>query len=163
MSARPPATFHPFMASQALPLLVIALFSFVFAFAVVRHSYDRRIADSLITPSEFRLDSLARVSYLASVTAEDKRISRKFVTDTIPRLLQNGLLVRYLALSSSTRLLVHASRWRSRSSFFKASLLLEASIHDKVVGRAVPVEVRDERSGELLACADPPSSLAIFR
>ena len=150
------------MATEVVPLGVIALFALTFAFATLRCSDDRGNPHQSLSFQFPSLDSLSRIAYLKDITEEERRISRKFEADTIPLLSQIGLVTHYTPSGNRTTIFVHGSRWKDRSSFFKAHLLLEASIHDKVVGRAVPVEVRDGLSGELLAFADPPSSLSIY-
>jgi hypothetical protein len=84
-------------------------------------------------------------------TIDERRIARHFAIDTLPGLMQRGLIKKYERHHTVTLLHVAGKLWSERSRFFKESLLSEVSIYNKVNGYAIETRVVDHCSYQLYA------------
>jgi hypothetical protein len=83
----------------------------------------------------------------------ERRIARHFAVDTLPGLMQRGLIKRYERHNTWTMLHVEGKVWKKRSRFFKVSLLTEVLAYNKVNGYALNTRIVDHHSKELYAQA----------
>jgi hypothetical protein len=86
-------------------------------------------------------------------TGDERRIARHFILDTLPGLMQRGLIRKYERCESRTFLHVAGKVWKNRSRFFKESLLSEILVYNKVRGYALETSIVDHRSRRLYAQA----------
>jgi hypothetical protein len=83
--------------------------------------------------------------------AYEKRIARHFAVDTMPGLMQAGLLRKYQRTNKGTRLFVTGKMWKARSQFFRTCLLTEVFTYNKVNGYELSTAIIDGISGKLYA------------
>jgi hypothetical protein len=84
-------------------------------------------------------------------TGEEGRIARHFAIDTLPGLMQRGLIMKYERHHNGTLVHVAGRLWKERSRFFKESLLSEVSIYNKVNGYPIETRVVDQYCQRLYA------------
>lgn len=84
-------------------------------------------------------------------TADEKRIAHRFLNDTLPGLIQMGLVKRYERRESGTLITVAGHVWKRRSQFFRLSFLTEVMEYNKVNGYEFRTQVKDSISGNLYA------------
>lgn len=73
--------------------------------------------------------------------------------DTLPGLIQQGLIKKYKRCELGTLIYVAGTIWKKRSKFFKESLLAEILVYNKVNGYALETRVVDHSSLRLYAQA----------
>jgi hypothetical protein len=83
--------------------------------------------------------------------ADEKRIARHFAVDTMPGLMQAGLIKKYQRNNKGTCLFVTGNMWIDRSKFFKSCLLTEIYTYNKVNGYGLSTTIMDNVSGKLYA------------
>ncbi|MGD0591411.1 MAG: hypothetical protein ABSA44_11540 [Bacteroidota bacterium] len=83
--------------------------------------------------------------------SEEKRVARHFAVDTLPGLMQKGLIHNYQRNALGTYLSVNGKLWKCRSLFFKQSLLREVFVFNKVNGYGLSTRIIDSTSGKLYA------------
>ncbi len=96
------------------------------------------------------------------VSADEQRISRLFATDTLPGLLQHGLVMKYERDESGTILKVAGSLWKGRSLFFKRSLLTELVVYNRVNGYEPSAQIRDYRTGHIFAAIKASARIELY-
>ena len=116
-------------------------------FVLVERS-DRAILEHR---SKYRLICAWEVNSTNGASADEQRIANRFVADTLPGLMQKGLVKQYLRHESGTVLLVSGKAWKKRSSFFKDSLLTEVLTYNKVNGFSSWTRIIDNESRKLYA------------
>ena len=92
----------------------------------------------------------------------EQRIAKQFANDTLPGLIQKGLIKKYERHQSGTLLLVVGSLWNERSEFFKKNLLLEIFVHNKVSGYELRTKIIDDKSGKLYAQILPSEKIEFY-
>ncbi len=100
--------------------------------------------------------------YLKEYSTEEKRIAKHFAADTLPGLLRNGLVRKYLRDASGTIITVNRKLWKERSEFFKTSLLTEISVFNKVQGYEISVKIVDSLSGRMYAYISPEAKMDFY-
>jgi hypothetical protein len=119
-----------------------------------------------IKPREGRnLRSADRFSFsrmFDTPSRDEQRIARHFEMDTLPGLMQRGLIRKYERRDSGTLLLVEGKIWRQRSRFFRESLLTEMLVYNKVNGFASTTHVADYSSHRLYARASSADRKEFF-
>lgn len=98
-------------------------------------------------------DRFSFLEWLDRSTKDEQRIARHFEMDTLPGLMQRGLVRKYERRDEGTVLLVEGNIWRQRSRFFRESLLVEVLVYNKVNGFASSTQVVDYSSRRLYARA----------
>ncbi len=93
------------------------------------------------------------LEFLKKPTGEEMRIARHFETDTLPGLMQRGLIRRYERRDAGTLLHVEGKIWKKRSRFFQESLLTEVLVYNKVMRFSPVTLVVDSSSQRLYARA----------
>ncbi|MFZ1080351.1 MAG: hypothetical protein WAO19_00325 [Candidatus Kryptoniota bacterium] len=93
---------------------------------------------------------------------DEMRIANLFAKDTLPRLMQYGLVKKYELTQSRTILFVDGKMWKQTSQFFKHCLLTEILIHNKVNGYAPETHIVDNQSKRLFAKITPSDRFAFF-
>jgi hypothetical protein len=93
---------------------------------------------------------------------DEARISTLFDEDTLPRLIQFGLVKKYELTQFRTTLFVDGRLWKQRSQFFKSCLLTEILVHNKVNGYAQETQIVDNHSRKLFARITPSLTFAFF-
>lgn len=94
--------------------------------------------------------------------ADDMRISNLFVEDTLPRLIQYGMVKKYELTQHGTTLSVNGKLWKQTTPFFKNCLLTEILIHNRFNGYAAETHVVDNRSKKLFAAIGPSFAFTFF-
>jgi hypothetical protein len=95
-------------------------------------------------------------------STDEKRIARHFAVDTLPGLMQKGLVKKYHRNSSGTSLAVNGKLWKERSRYFKTCLLTEVFVHNKVSGYELSAKIIDSVSGKLYAQILPSTKIDLF-
>jgi hypothetical protein len=93
---------------------------------------------------------------------DEAGISNLFVEDTLPRLIQYGLVKRYELTQCGTILSVNGKLWKHTSPFFKNCLLTEILVHNKVNGYAAETRIVDNHSKKLFAKISPSFAITFF-
>ena len=93
---------------------------------------------------------------------DEMRISNLFVEDTLPRLIQYGLVKKYELTQCRTTLFVNGKMWKQRSNFFKHCLLTEILVHNKMNGYCSETQIVDDKSKTLFAKISPSLRLSFF-
>ena len=93
---------------------------------------------------------------------DEMRISNLFAEDTLPRLIQYGLVKRYELTQFRTVLFVNGKLWKQRSQFFKNCLLTEILVHNKINGYAPETQIVDNQSRRLFAKISPSFAVRFF-
>ena len=93
---------------------------------------------------------------------DEKRIAKHFAADTLPGLMQKGLIHRYQRNASGTAIAVNGKLWRKRSKFFKTSLLTEVLVFNKVQGYKLSTKIIDSLSGKLYAYISPSTKMDFY-
>ena len=93
---------------------------------------------------------------------DEARISSLFVEDTLPRLMQFGLVKKYELTRSRTILFVSGKLWKQRSPFFKHSLLTEILVHNKINGYSSDTHIVDDQSRRLFAKISPSHKFEFY-
>ena len=96
------------------------------------------------------------------ISSDEQRIAQQFAIDTLPGLMQKGLIKKYERRESKTLLHVEGSIWKKRSRFFKESLLAEILIYNKVNGYALETMVVDHFSQHIYAQASSQEKKEFF-
>ena len=95
-------------------------------------------------------------------TADDHRIARKFIADTLPGLMRAGLIRSYQRRSAGTLITVAGRIWKVQTRFFKESLLRELIVFNRVSGYAARTQVKDSVSGNLYAEVSAESTMTLY-
>ena len=93
---------------------------------------------------------------------DEMRISNLFVEDTLPRLIQYGLVKKYELTQFRTVLFVNGRLWKQRSHFFKNCLLTEILVHNKINGYSPETQIVDNQSKRLFATISPSFRFTFF-
>jgi len=93
---------------------------------------------------------------------DEVRISNLFVEDTLPRLIEYGLVKKYELTQRGTIVSVNGKLWKHTSPFFKNSLLKEILAHNRVNGYAAETHIVDDRSNKLVAKIAPSFEFTFF-
>jgi hypothetical protein len=96
------------------------------------------------------------------ISPDEKRIAKHFAADTLPGLMQKGLIRRYLRNASGTSITVNGKLWKKRSKFFKMSLLTEVSVFNRVQGYELSTRITDNLSGKLYAYLSPEAKIDFY-
>ena len=139
----------------ALALVLFALSAAYFAF----NQSDSRISGQRAKHHQ-TTGSLSL--QFSDVSADEQRISRLFATDTLPRLLQHGLVMKYERDESGTILKVAGDLWKGRSLFFKRSLLTERVVYNGVNGYEPSTQIRDYRTGHIFAAIKASAWIELY-
>jgi len=97
-----------------------------------------------------------------NLSGDVRRIARHFAMDTLPGLMQDGLIKKYERHETVTILLVVGKIWKERSRFFKESLLAEVLVYNKVNGYALETQIVDHHSQRLYAQASSSDKKEFF-
>jgi hypothetical protein len=95
-------------------------------------------------------------------TSDEKRIANHFSADTLPGLMQKGLIQTYRRNESGTFISVIGKLWRCRSEYFKHSFLTEVYIYNKFNDYGLSTMVLDSLSGKLHAQISPSGKIDIY-
>jgi len=93
---------------------------------------------------------------------DEKRIAKHFAADTLPGLMQKGLIQKYQRTASGTSIAVSGRLWRKRSKYFKTSLLKEVFVFNKVQGYELSAKIIDSLSGKLYAYISPSTKMDFY-
>ena len=93
---------------------------------------------------------------------DEMRISNLFVEDTLPCLIQYGLVKKYELTQFRTILFVNGKMWKQRSPFFKDCLLREILVHNKINGYSPETQIVDNQSRRLFATISPSLTFTFF-
>ncbi len=93
---------------------------------------------------------------------DEKRIAKHFAVDTLPGLMQKGLIQKYQRTASGTSIAVSGGLWRKQSKFFKTSLLKEVFVFNEVQGYELSTKIIDGLSGKLYACISSSTKMDFY-
>lgn len=98
--------------------------------------------------TEQSVEQLFRESSLSTLEIER---ARKFETDTLPSLLKEGLVKQFKQSQGKTLLLVDRLQWSRQPQEAKVDLLAAILASSRVRGFSAWTDVRDFRTGDLIA------------
>jgi len=110
-----------------------------------------------ITKIETRYDTLCPIftrneSIMSHASnTDEKRIARHFAIDTLPGLMQAGLIKKYQRNNKGTYLFIKRNLWSTRSQYFKRCLLTEIYTYNKINGYELSTTIMDSVSGKIYA------------
>ena len=93
---------------------------------------------------------------------DEERISNLFVEDTLPRLIQFGLVKKYELTQFKTLLYVNGNMWKQRSQYFKNCLLTEILIHNQINGYSPETQIVDNQTRTVYARISPSLRFTFF-
>jgi hypothetical protein len=93
---------------------------------------------------------------------EEKRIASHFSADTLPGLMQKGLIQRYRRNASGTYIFVNRNLWKDRSEYFKDCLLKEVIVYNKVNNYELSTKIIDNLSGKLYAQISSSAKMDLY-
>ncbi len=111
---------------------------------------------------KYQLSFIAPIDLTNDFSNDEQRIAKRFVTDTMPGLMQKGLIKKYERHEFGTSLLVSGKLWKKRSLFFKQSLLTEILIYNEVNGYEVWTQIVDSQSRKLYAQISPSTKIKFY-
>lgn len=112
--------------------------------------------------TKYRLRSMHEGIMSDQHSADEQRVAKHFAVDTLPGLLQRGLIKKYKRERSGTVVFVAGNLWNERTEYFRQCLLKELFIYNKVNGFEPSTRVVDSRSGKLYAEITPPTRIQFF-
>ena len=95
-------------------------------------------------------------------TSDERRIANHFSADTLPGLMQKGLIRSNRRNESGTCISVIGKLWRCRLEYFKHSFLTEVYIYNKLNDYGLSTMVLDSLSGKLYAQISPFGKIDIY-
>jgi hypothetical protein len=145
--------------------LLLVILKLSIGFCVLCFAYLLSLESDLKPPARHRARPVA--DFLSwqmprASRADEQRVARHFEMDTLPGLMQRGLIRRYERREMGTLLLVEGKIWRQRSRFFRESLLTEMLVYNKVNGFAPETQVVDYASRRLYARASASDRKEFF-
>jgi hypothetical protein len=140
--------FYPRFCGNLIKLIIgLVLIYIVFVWTNQPDSNIQRTTNhrhsSLLLPAQWTKD----------FSRDEDRIAQHFSVDTLPGLMRRGLIKKYERRQTGTILYVAGNIWKTRSRFFKESLLSEALVYNKVNGYELETRIIDHRSLQLYAKA----------
>jgi hypothetical protein len=93
---------------------------------------------------------------------DEQRIANHFSADTLPGLMQNGLIEKYGRSAFGTCIAVNGKLWKIRSKYFKKSLLTEVFVYNKVNDYELSAKIIDSVSGKLYAQISSTAKIDIY-
>ena len=93
---------------------------------------------------------------------DEQRIANHFSVDTLPGLMQNGLIEKYGRSAFGTCIAVNGKLWKIRSKYFKKSLLTEVFVYNKVNDYELSAKIIDSVSGKLYAQISSTAKIDIY-
>lgn len=142
MMTNPKKEFYQNTAVSLILIVCIAI-----AFDAVRRHDESVISGRYSLRSNILQDPISP----SNSTADERRIAALFAADTLPALMEKGLVKKYRRTGTATVLTVSGNLWKQRSLFFKNSLLSALFVYNKVNSYAPHVHIVDDRSGRLYA------------
>lgn len=134
-----------FFQNAAVSLILIV--GIAIAFDAVRRHDESVLSGRYSLRSNISHDPIS----LPNSTVDEQRIAALFAVDTLPGLMEKGLVKKYRRTGTATVLTVSGNLWKQRSLFFKNSLLSALTVYNKVNHYAPRVHIVDDRSGRLYA------------
>jgi hypothetical protein len=92
----------------------------------------------------------------------EQRIANHFYADTLPGLMQKGLIKKYMRSAFGTCIAVNGNLWKIRSQYFKQSLLREVFVYNKVHDYELSTKIIDSSSGKVYAQISSSSKMDIY-
>jgi len=120
----------------------------VFIIVIVFRQLGKPLTDAKV---EIQQSTICPIFAINRSNSEEKRIAMHFAVDTLPGLMQKGLIHNYQRNALGTCLSVNGRLWKCRSLFFKQSLLREVFVFNKVNGYGLSTRIIDSTSGKLYA------------
>lgn len=144
--------------SYVSPLLIVC--AILWGIFLVIERSDRKIMEQY--QSSYRLAHRQDNDSTNRFSLDEERIANHFIADTLPGLMQKGLIKKYTREQSGTLLHVEGKIWKDRSEFFRQSLLMEIFVYNKVHGYAASTRVIDNQSEKLYASIEPPDRIKFY-
>jgi len=138
-----------------LTLCALIIFAIVDFFNYTDHTI-------LAKRQSYHLPSSASLPHGQLFIDDEMRISNLFAEDTLPRLIQFGLVNKYEVSQSKTTLFVNGKMWKHRSTFFKHCLLKEILVHNKINGYSSATQIVDDQSRRLFAKISPSCKFEFY-
>lgn len=111
--------------------------------------------------SDTQSDSLYEL-FGAKFTVDERTLAEVFSADTLPRMLELGLIKELRRGDVNALLIVDGRLWRARKRETKHQLLVQLRAYNKVHALPTPVQVRDASTKQLLAEISPTAVLSIY-
>jgi hypothetical protein len=143
---------------KKLVALAIGIALLLIILALVERS-DRAIVERQ-SRQGFAVESLPQP--FDAFTADERRIAHLFIADTLPRLMNKGLITRYERNAINTNLLVAGRVWKARSRFVKESLMTAVSVYNRVNGFSAWTRIVDDHTGMLYAQVLPSDRKELY-
>jgi len=140
-------------------LCVVVLFAVLSGAFILVDRSDTAIMEKM---GKYTLATAQEVAPAFLFSLDEQRIAAHFATDTLPGLMQKGLIKKYTRDRKGSSLLVAGSLWSKRTSYFKHCLLLELFVYNKVNGYESWTRVVDSESGKLYAEITPPTKIEFY-
>ncbi len=138
--------------------LIVCILIILGEIALVNHSDNTILAKR----EAFQILSNSLLPKGEPFDQDEMRISHLFVEDTLPRLMQYGLIKKYELTQFRTILFVNGPLWKQTSPFFKNCLLREILAHNKINGYAPETQIVDNQSRRLFAKISPSFAFTFF-
>jgi hypothetical protein len=126
-----------------VPLLVLLSIAFIIIWQVEKptpvYKYKRQFVST--SPLLFKKEC----------NPDEERIANYFSVDTLPGLMQKGLIQKYRRNATGTCISVNGTLWKDRSEYFKHGLLKAVFVYNKVKGYELSTKIIDSLSGILYA------------
>lgn len=139
-------------------VIAAACLIIVIAFSLMKHHDDRLLGGEI----SYKPNNTKVIEQTQSVTDDERRVARVFAADTLPALIQKGLVKKYERTDAGTLIAVSAKIWRNRSDFFKRSFLTAVFIDNKVHGYELRSRVVDAVTGKLFAQVLPSFTMQFY-
>ena len=111
---------------------------------------------------EEQRELVARIMKQSPVGPEALRIAEKFETDTLPKLLLDGVVRHFSQGNEKTVLKVDRKLWAKKGTEVRTEVLMEMMISTKVKGYLPIAEVRDYQTEELLVDIHLPGKVVYY-
>lgn len=123
--------------------------------AVLTH--DKKVLGS----GQFQ-QSPVHIEQPAGISDDERRISAMFAADTLPGLIQTGLVKKFEHTDVGTIVTVSGNLWKPRSEFFKYSLLTAIRVYNTVHGYEERTQIMDAATGAVYAEIFPSSVMKCY-
>lgn len=111
---------------------------------------------------EGQRELVVRIMKQSPVGPEALRIAEKFETDTLPKLLLDGVVRHFSQGNEKTVLKVDRKLWAKKTAEVRSEVLMEMMISTKVKGYLPIAEVRDYQTEELLVDIHLPEKVVYY-
>ena len=98
----------------------------------------------------------------ATVSDEERNVANVFASDTLPKLIQRGIIKKVERHGAATVISVAGLLWSKRSPFFKESLLKAFLAYHRANDLPLWTRIVDDRTGKLYAEVLPSAQFEVY-